>query len=465
MLKLNTTDLIKRARQLADLENSSFISWEENFMAMNAAFNAVYQKAINHNERFWLKEAYLAAPITGSNESRYTLPADFFQLYAINDVKTNRVLLRMSLNEPETELRYDIVNNELVIYGNRFADLKIRYFPTPKTLVVPGDDVKFEMPDLSSISEKAIDIYGTLLVWAGSELFNGTPVITINTYELTTGAAREYYLRWYQHPSEDFISGTVNSVIAGRNGIAISITTDSAQMLFLNLKKSYNYSDLPCVKAEYIGNAFLTPGKDITFINNHHFVFADSKYPYREASQDTSIHFNNIDVVGVVMKDSAIIKYINRATQNKIDYYNMDLDTAETIFTFYDEVKLKYLLCNNGIERVISESGVISSLDGEQIFTHSGIGINKIDFDTGYGLSEKSDNGDLIIHSILTATELDYPNNFFYEMLAYELAIQYKSKQNADCNGLIALYQKAEDQFYDTITRDDFQPTRIQNVY
>ena len=143
----------------------------------------------------------------------------------------------------------------------------------------------------------------------------------------------------------------------------------------------------------------------------------------------------------------------------------METETSEDIYTFSSDVELKYILCKDGIELAVSKAGIISDISGETVYALNGIGVNKIDYDTGYGLSDKVDSDSLVIHSILESTELDYPNNFFYEMLAYQLAIQYKAKQNADCNGLLALYQQAEDQFYDTITRDDYQPTRIQNAY
>lgn len=465
MLKLNTRDLIDRARQLADMENSSFISWKENFMAMNSAFNKVYQKAINHNERYWLKEAVLAAPIVGGDKVSYTLPEDFYQLYAINDAKTNRVLLRMSLNEPESSLRYDIVNNQLVIYGNRFAELVVRYFPVPKTLIIPSDDARFEIPNISNISSKCIDIYGTLLVWAGSKEISGVPVVTINTYDLVSGAQKEYAVRRALYPSDEFLQATVNGIVAGKNGIVIDYTTDSQALAFLDLKKSYTYSETLCVRTEYIFTAFLTPEKDVTTIDNGKFIYCDSLYPYCDASDGAFNFFQNHADIGAVLKGSKIVKYIDKDNTNKIAYYNMETETSEDIYTFSSDVELKYILCKDAIELAVSKAGIISDISGETVYALNGIGVNKIDYDTGYGLSDKVDSDSLVIHSILESTELDYPNNFFYEMLAYQLAIQYKAKQNADCNGLLALYQQAEDQFYDTITRDDYQPTRIQNAY
>ena len=465
MLKLNTRDLIDRARQLADMENSSFISWKENFMAMNSAFNMVYQKAIDHNEKFWIKEAVLAAPIVGGDKASYTLPEDFYQLYAINDAKTNRVLLRMSLNEPESSLRYDIVNNQLVIYGNRFAELVVRYFPVPKTLIIPSDDARFEIPNLTGIDPKCIDIYGTILAWTSTKTISSNPIVTVNTFDLVNGVQKEYVIRQALYPSDAFLQATVNSLVAGRNGFILNFTTDAQMQAYLNPKKSYLYSDKLCMKTESIFTAFLTPEKDITIIDDGRFIYCDSLYPYCDAATGAFNFFDSHADIGAVLKGSKIVKYIDKANPNKIAFYNMETGVSEDVYTYYSDVELKYILCKDGIELAVSKGGIISDISGETVYALNGIGVNKIDYDTGYGLSDKVDSDSLVIHSILESTELDYPNNFFYEMLAYQLAIQYKSKQNADCNGLLALYQQAENQFFDTITRDDYQPTRIQNAY
>ena len=61
--------------------------------------------------------------------------------------------------------------------------------------------------------------------------------------------------------------------------------------------------------------------------------------------------------------------------------------------------------------------------------------------------------------------ELDTPNSFFDAMLSYSLALQYKAKQNAINEGLVTLYQNAENQFFNSIPQDTFSNSRIQNVY
>ena len=88
-------------------------------------------------------------------------------------------------------------------------------------------------------------------------------------------------------------------------------------------------------------------------------------------------------------------------------------------------------------------------------------GVMKEDERTGYGLLV--DN--LVIKSVYENTELLFPNNVYYNYLAYKLAVYYKIKQNADPSGMMAMAEKALNVFYDTILKDTNEYVRIANVY
>jgi len=88
-------------------------------------------------------------------------------------------------------------------------------------------------------------------------------------------------------------------------------------------------------------------------------------------------------------------------------------------------------------------------------------GVMKEDEKTGYGLLV--DN--LVIKSVYENTELLFPNNVYYNYLAYKLAAYYKIKQGADPNGIAALGSDALEVFYNTILKDTNDFVRISNVY
>lgn len=61
--------------------------------------------------------------------------------------------------------------------------------------------------------------------------------------------------------------------------------------------------------------------------------------------------------------------------------------------------------------------------------------------------------------------ELTLPNNFYYEVLLYNLAKYYKIKQNADYSGIQDLLDEAINAFYDSLSIDINEYPNITNVY
>ena len=87
------------------------------------------------------------------------------------------------------------------------------------------------------------------------------------------------------------------------------------------------------------------------------------------------------------------------------------------------------------------------------------------DKQTGYGYYYFLGNSKIVIHSFLEDTELNFPNNMFFNYLAYSLALSFKVKQGSDISAFMPLLETAENTFYDSLTKDDWSFTRITNVY
>lgn len=88
-------------------------------------------------------------------------------------------------------------------------------------------------------------------------------------------------------------------------------------------------------------------------------------------------------------------------------------------------------------------------------------GVMKEDEKTGYGVL--FDN--FVIKSVYNDTPLLFPNNVYYNYLAYAIAVYYKIKQGADPSGLVSMASNALKTFYDTILKDTNDFVRISNVY
>ena len=82
-----------------------------------------------------------------------------------------------------------------------------------------------------------------------------------------------------------------------------------------------------------------------------------------------------------------------------------------------------------------------------------------------YALTRNIFAGADYLEGLMDDTLLDFQNNLFYTVLAYQLAISFKIKQSADTTQLAALYDQAETQFFDSISRDNNASYQINDVY
>ena len=181
MLHYKASEIITRAMTLANIQNSSFVSATENRQLINDAYWALYQIMIDEGDVFFLKTIkHPAFEKDSESESRYILPDDFYQLYAIRDHYGNGVLRKnkntikngkcydirkrdieteVEIIDPdtgETEVDPDtgevitetiLVPKACVINYNNALINEIEYYPQPKTLDIEGEgDVLIEVP-------------------------------------------------------------------------------------------------------------------------------------------------------------------------------------------------------------------------------------------------------------------------------------------------------------------------------
>lgn len=124
MIRYNTKDIIERAEQLADLQNSDFISDSEKQALLNEAWSIFYQKIINSADKAFLR--------TVSVRNGYRLPSDFLQMSAIYIRDSKEQIQRINAAQ---RMGYDIINDTLFLskdYDN--LNIIMSYYPKPKTL-------------------------------------------------------------------------------------------------------------------------------------------------------------------------------------------------------------------------------------------------------------------------------------------------------------------------------------------
>lgn len=193
MIKYTVTDIIKRAEQLADLENADFISWKENFDLINEAWRSLYQDTINNGDSYNItildKDRWNVAP------NVYTIPNDFYQLKSIIDKGTGIALIR---REPtQTDLQnntYELVNNQLKVYTN--ADVEITYYRQPKVLYLTSQPNEVEMDTLLEIIRDE-NIYTLLNSKRLMLSFNNDQLLVLYRYQEDTGSEKVNHTNLY----------------------------------------------------------------------------------------------------------------------------------------------------------------------------------------------------------------------------------------------------------------------------
>lgn len=416
MTTYNAKDLIEQAAMLADLQNSDFISWKENMMFLDNAWADLYQQIINHGDKTFIK----TFTFTGN---RVELPDDFYQLNYVcyssgfNRIPINRKAKTASSNGPF----YDLIGNELVIYNklNSMQTIEVDYFPTRGSITFAADErVLDEHVSLSyfrDVCDRWVLVNPLNTGWAVYDLIGNT--------KLNISGSNNAFM----------IQKPISSNIYGDNNFCV--ISDTTKPYF---KKDF--------RAYYVVHA-----------NNKLTIYkSDGQNTiYKEISDVTVVptfptgKVNAMSDYGLYWVENGSLKY-------------WDFETRLTSVVS-DNVVDDKVYCYNNVVYYETGKGVMAD---DQLVLDTGdynryLGTMKADLKTGYGILV--DNG--VIKSAFPNTELDYPNNFYFNYMAYQLAVYYKIKQNQDPSGLVALAGEALRTFYDSLPKDENEYVRIANVY
>ena len=392
MIKYTSKEIISRAEQLADLQNSDFISDSEKSALLNEAWNTLYQKIVNANDRTFLK--------TVSAYDGMKLPKDFYQLSALYITKSKEQIERVN----SSQLRgYNITNNILLL-SHEYDDIEItlEYFPTPKTIFYNSGK-----KETRSFSELPVEILD-------EDLY----------------IADDNYIYSYSGDSQ-VTEITERTGLKLKNGILCKEN---------NYYKLYNYSG--ALSGQKYKTPFVIKGNEATF-------------------DDVKTGVDLSSYMAVIMdKDEEILYFMDE------DFKLYDKDFNE-ILSDSDSFALNE--CNiycRGDGIYIGEVGAsyLKRVLGNAVETFP---LSLYSFCCFYDENTliESFNGSYYKASYGFNTLLDYPNNIYYTIMAYMLAVSFKIKQNGDTTLLAGKLDEATNQFYDSINRDSNQFYTMKNVY
>lgn len=471
MIKYTTKDIVNRAKQLADLNNSDFISWNENVNLLNENWQKIYQQLIDNGDKTFIKEFETVSL------NKIKLPCDFYQLFSVELIPSCRQILRKAKSEPESSLTYDIENDYLILYGTVSEKIRIKYIPIPQTLTLQNEtkDIDSDFSSVySSVLEneelKFMDCYKNKYLFLKKT--NGTDICNLYIFNKDTNEIKKI--------TNDF-SYEITYAVIGYKNIVYFISRNENKYSIYSIKNNTLTAEL---SNSPTSPSLLKRDKDVgaVYIENKRMnIFVNDNKPL----------FPQIDNLDVVLSEgigtfmsftndyiSLLLPIVNEKSENKWIQLDVDLTTTPYVATKttpfegldfgYENTYKRYSNVING--KVCISTKNMFYVDGYGLFNNDEyevIGINELNNDEGYGISiiDTYNTNHVLLHSHFVDTLLLYPNNIYFNFMAILLAISYKIKQNADVTVLSTKYGEMEAQYFDSLSRDVNNVVRITNVY
>lgn len=421
MITNKVSDLYRRSKQLADLEGSNYISWNEVINCINESYIGLYEKLINMGDNSFV------ASFRMSNGTE-KLPEDFWQLKGVflwNDGNL-KTINRRADNTSIHYVSYELRNGEIIINGNA-DDVLVEYYTKPKTLLMPPSDewVNLNLPEGATI----LDCHAHTFLYVTQD-DESNDILCI--YDL------------------DGIKNAMEILPAWTDGKTF-ITKDYVFTLTDNGLYLYNIA---------LGDSNLLDPGTIPLVTESGDLFLVVDGVIQDTDGNTIKEFSAVEDAYYYVSDNDFNDvYALVDNDGSVTVYHNDTDTEKNASKIiYAEGKCYFLSYSklNVIEN--DEVKVIANGIG------NGIGFVGIDKNTGYGYATRK-YGKVWVCAYCEDTVLDFPNSFYFQILSYLLAISFRCKQGADVSLLSFQLAMVEQTFEDTLGSDNFQFPRMNNVY
>ena len=389
--------MITRAKQIADVANTDFLSYDELVDYLNVSFKNVYQTIIQYNLNVFTVEANLVG-----SSGVYKLPFDCYQIKSVKNPYTGVEIPRKADSESMYGSHYEIVNDNLVL-GPSCGPVTITYWRKPYFLTFPNATLetnynKAEDTEILDVCKDAI------LVKDAENKYYIKSLLTDSKLDLSFIEPNQY---------EKIYLG--NNFIIGINGSAYEVKDFYGNLVF---------------HGEITADYFIKSDDGLIYIG----VLDTDKVNILEldnATEVTSIKFTskpeNIICIDnefyFVEKDAMPIGIFDcrpayTTPDKNLHLINDQFDRSRDIIEFVSVPTIGKLICTN------------------------------------YGFLDFSGK----LYSNVPDTQLSFPNNLFFDCISYDLAIRFLCKMNADSSGVENLNRNAWNQLTASIDQNaDFQ--------
>lgn len=423
---MKTSDLFKRAKQLADLEGSDFISWNEAVNCINESHVNLYEKLISMGDNSFVKSFR-------TKEQEELLPEDFWQLKGVflwNNGNLQTINRRAD-NNGIHHLSYELRNGKLYLFGNP-NDVLVEYFPKPKKLYFKPRDIAISL----DTTKEYLDCHKHTFLYKDTDESENETLSIIDLDGIKT--SKDFMQIAHSDIVRAFITENFVFVVT-ENDMKVydimsgySATTTDYVPLITESGKEFVIDTEGVIKYFHIGNGSITTSelKTVEDIAGGNFYVADDNLEDFFCITDTDVEHNGVET--------------NAGALKKIIYSDKSCYAlGDTGFALID--------ADNEIKLIENSTGL-------------NVGFIGIDERTGYGYCTKKFNS-YYVCPYCEDTDLNFPNSTYYQIISYILAIMFKSKQGADVSLLNAQLEMASQTFEETLGSDAYQFPRMGNVY
>lgn len=436
---MTASQIILKAKQMADLSNSSFISYEEEIQLLNDAYKQVYNDAIFAGEKYFVKVKDIA--------NGDILPNDFFTVQEVVD-NVGDIVPRMTVGD----YGYDLVNDKIVLKGIRSA--KLRYYPVPTYLTYPGKPVETgvtgnvvayyknyfvtaeynEDNEITSLTIKNDEdnILGNIQIPQTKTLFNveysltiekifiRADYVAINLSVTPQGSDTVGGLIYYDYDGNEIDFKIGNFLIEGVDEIYYTenIISDTYEGFSIMNIEGYSLGDFLIPKNTYLIQNLIYSENT----NTIYFIVDNGKiYSAKVAGEDTEV----IEIAQENMQsyDLGILQY----------------DNAE--FIYFDLFSRPKVVSDQGVQEIKKEG------------LYCKYGVNDY-------LAKK--NRKWIHFSPIPDTDISWPNNTYYSYLSAILAYYFTVR--AEGNVAAIPLEQEKERFMKMVRRDASQ-TRVMKDF
>ena len=394
---VTASKLIRRAKQIADVANSDFLSYNELTDYLNASWKNVYQTIIQYNLNIFTVEANLVG-----SSGVYKLPFDCYQIKSVKNPYTGVEIPRKADSESMYGSHYEIVNDNLVL-GSSCGPVTITYWRKPYFLTFPNATLetnynKSEDTEILDVCKDAI------LVKEAENKYYIKSLLTDSKLDLSFIEPNEY---------EKIYLG--NNFIIGINGSNYEVKDFYGNLVFHGeitadyfIKSDDGVIYIGVLDTDKVNILELDNATEVTSINF-------TSKPENIICIDNEFYFVEKDAMPVGVFDC---RPAYTTPDKNLHLINDQFDRSKDIIEFVSIPTIGKLICTN------------------------------------YGFLDFSGK----LYSNVPDTQLSFPNNLFFDCISYDLAIRFLCKMNADSSGVENLNRNAWNQLTASIDQNaDFQ--------